>query len=52
MLLGVPLTAVLYRLLQEDLHTREGVPEKSAAGSEPVENSCVSPAEGTDPVDN
>ena len=28
MLLGVPLTAAIYRILQEDLHRREGIPEK------------------------
>ena len=27
MLLGVPLTAAFYRILQEDLHRREGIPD-------------------------
>ena len=29
MLLGVPLTATLYRILEEDLHRREGIPDNS-----------------------
>ncbi len=50
MLLGVPLTAALYRILQEDLHTREqaDLPENT---EEPVEEPTPDSVAETEPVE-
>ncbi|MBR4961882.1 MAG: AI-2E family transporter [Clostridia bacterium] len=57
MLLGVPATAALYRILQEDLHHREGIteevsntdtPDEPAISDEPAEEMPEADAEDTE----
>lgn len=50
MLLGVPLTAALYRILQEDLHKREGKAKRQVDEDEDAEDTPAETAPAAEPA--
>lgn len=50
MLLGVPLTAALYRILQEDLHKREGKAKRQVDEDEDAEDTSAETAPAAEPA--
>ena len=52
MLLGVPLTAAIYRILQEDLHRREGIPDTALTEEPEKKPKKKKEKKKKDPVEN